>query len=559
MRTTGLVTASVAAFMLTAAPARAQISPGPLSRPHARLGGSTHCLECHDPARGVSSTKCLACHARLRERIEAGRGLHARAGYDECRTCHVEHQGEEYELVWWGDAGRESFDHRLTGHALEGRHRQLGCDRCHVPPVGPLDPATGGGTVARTYIGLATACSSCHVDEHHGQLAGSSCDSCHTQESWRPAPGFDHARTSWPLTGKHASVDCVRCHQTTQTDPGRHDAVYRIFRGVATDCASCHEDTHRGRLGTRCEPCHATSGWRGALRAGFDHSRTDYPLEGRHAALACERCHVPGRSLRMAHARCTDCHADAHVGQLAHRADGGRCESCHDVDGFRPARFGIDDHAETDYPLAGAHLAVACDRCHKTTVPPRGKVGRETIQLRFASTRCAACHRDPHEDGVRRLVAESGCEGCHRVLSWHVVAFDHARTTYPLTGRHVAVACTGCHEETASGRAPAGLRFAGVPRNCEGCHRDPHLGQFERAQAAACDRCHTTDDLRATRFDHDRDSAYRLDGAHARLECGACHRRETRGEQSFVRYRPLPTTCAGCHRSGRRANNGDDP
>ena len=63
----------------------------------------------------------------------------------ECRKCHVEHQGQEYELVWWGKAGRESFDHGLTGHALEGRHSPPRLRRCHVPPVGPS--ASGGGTL----------------------------------------------------------------------------------------------------------------------------------------------------------------------------------------------------------------------------------------------------------------------------------------------------------------------------------------------------------------------------------------------------------------------------
>jgi hypothetical protein len=325
---------------------------------------------------------------------------------------------------------------------------------------------------------------------------------------------------------------------------------------VATTCAGCHEDTHGGRLGSRCETCHSTSGWRGTLRAGFDHGRTAYPLEGRHTALACERCHTPGRPLRMAHGRCTDCHADAHAGQLARRTDGGRCESCHDVNGFRPARFGVDEHAKTAYPLTGAHLAVACDRCHLPTTPPSRRGGEKTARLRFASTRCADCHRDPHGEGTRRTVARAGCEGCHRVESWRAVAFDHEQTTYPLTGRHADVGCAGCHRAGPAGATPVVLRFAGVSRDCQGCHRDPHQGQFDRGAAAACDRCHTTADLRATGFDHDRDSAYRLDGAHRRLECGSCHRREDRDGVSVVRYRPLPTTCSGCHGPGRRPDDG---
>jgi hypothetical protein len=291
------------------------------------------------------------------------------------------------------------------------------------------------------------------------------------------------------------------------------------------------------------------------VTTGFDHSKTAYPLTGRHAGMSCEKCHVPGRPMRLKHDRCTDCHADAHAGPLARRADGGRCESCHDVNGFRPARFGPEDHAKTAYPLLGAHLAVACDQCHRPGIAGAGR--SPAVPLHFASSRCTDCHKDPHQGQLERFVAKGGCEACHRVDSWRQVAFDHAQTRYPLTGSHARVACGPCHRPAGG---PAPLRFAGVPLVCEGCHRDPHQGQFARGSSgSACDRCHTTDNLKASRFDHSRDAAYHLDGAHARLACSACHRPETRGGATFVRYKPLPTTCSGCHGPSGRPTKGDTP
>ena len=56
----------------------AQISPGPLSRAHAKLEGSTHCLDCHASDKGVAPDKCLGCHEELRRRVSGGKGLHAR-------------------------------------------------------------------------------------------------------------------------------------------------------------------------------------------------------------------------------------------------------------------------------------------------------------------------------------------------------------------------------------------------------------------------------------------------------------------------------------------------
>ena len=83
-------------------PAAAQLSPGRLSRVHERLEGSDRCLDCHDRSQGVSAVKCFACHKPLQERVAAGKGLHARAEYRDCKKCHIEHQGIEYDLVWWG-------------------------------------------------------------------------------------------------------------------------------------------------------------------------------------------------------------------------------------------------------------------------------------------------------------------------------------------------------------------------------------------------------------------------------------------------------------------------
>ena len=49
--------------------------------------------------------------------------------------------------------------------------------------------------LARTYLGLSAACTTCHQDQHRGEFQ-SSCEKCHTTGGWRPADagGFDHTR-----------------------------------------------------------------------------------------------------------------------------------------------------------------------------------------------------------------------------------------------------------------------------------------------------------------------------------------------------------------------------
>jgi hypothetical protein len=115
----------------------------------------------------------------------------------------------------------------------------------------------------------------------------------------------------------------------------------------------------------------------------------------------------------------------------------------------------------------------------------------------------------------------------------------HARFAFALDGAHRAVPCAGCHK-TMSGSLS-------VSRTCADCHATPHGSQFvSRADRGACDACHDTGAWRpAARFDHERDAAFALAGAHARVSCGSCHRP---GDASVDRvYRPVSGKCESCH------------
>jgi hypothetical protein len=217
------------------------------------------------------------------------------------------------------------------------------------------------------------------------------------------------------------------------------------------------------------------------------------------------------------------------------------------VDGFRPARFTVEDHARTPYPLTGAHLAVPCDDCHEEVPLDRLRAlgfGRgeglpsRTEQLRFAGTRCVECHRDPHRGETSRLGA---CESCHRTDAWSAVTFDHARTRFPLEEGHARVACRGCHPA-----AQGALTFAGREAACASCHRDPHGGQFARNGRTDCGRCHTAAAWARFRFDHDRETSFPLVGAHRAVPCLGCHLRHTT-EGPVLRYSGLGKACSSCH------------
>jgi hypothetical protein len=127
----------------------------------------------------------------------------------------------------------------------------------------------------------------------------------------------------------------------------------------------------------------------------------------------------------------------------------------------------------------------------------------------------------------------------------------HARYDFALDGAHAAVPCFACHKALGGAR-PAGapLTFGMRSTRCESCHEGAHGDQFARRRdRGACESCHGVERFApAARFDHDHDSGFPLEGAHARAACRDCHpsARDARGVARVV-YRPLSTRCESCH------------
>jgi hypothetical protein len=130
------------------------------------------------------------------------------------------------------------------------------------------------------FKGTPKNCFSCHAqdDVHNGQF-GTDCSICHLLAGWKNIT-FDHNATTFPLTGKHASLACTQCHMAGQ------------FK-IATDCASCHAEPafHAGALGTNCVQCHTTSGWSPATFVGPHPVALGQNFLDHHEAT-CRTCHT---------------------------------------------------------------------------------------------------------------------------------------------------------------------------------------------------------------------------------------------------------------------------
>jgi hypothetical protein len=607
---------------------------------------------------------CLACHKEIGALIAQERGLHARDAKGSCAGCHPDHAGADFPLVKWPEGSPERFDHRKSGWVLEGKHADVKCAACHksefrVPPIAALSPRKHGAG----WVGLDPACLSCHEDPHRKSL-GSQCLRCHEMTGWKPARRFDHDSSAYPLTGKHAEVQCSKCHEAARLAPATNarGALVPVFKPVShKDCADCHADPHKGRLAGSCDKCHVTTGFQTINKSRFDHAATRYPLRGRHAAVACADCHVgfPSQGMRPAFGACSTCHSDPHAGRatLAGRAVG--CDGCHVVDGFRPATYTVAQHAKSPYPLEGKHAAVRCGACHATrTTTAAGAAVKNgapvrVIEMRPSHAACTNCHADDHAAQLAARPDKGACESCHRVGGWTPTTFTaashanfrlaldgrhaeipcgachaasraalpalsaperlgkarvsfklpesacgdchvdphagrfntaeqrklfptcadchdtrhfrpstygiaaHTKASFVLEGAHMAVPCVNCHAEMKSpplksslllakggGAAMAFTKKAG---GCVACHTNPHGDQFAK-RAGGCESCHGLDAFApAARFDHGRDAAFPLTGAHAKVPCAQCHRPVSGAAGTVLVYRGLSTKCESCH------------
>ncbi len=537
----------------------AQLSPGKLSTAHAELEGIENCTRCHTARKAVDALKCLDCHTVLKDRIEAKKGLHANPEFQQCQKCHHEHFGRDFQLIHW-EKGQPDIDHAKTGWQLLGKHQALECRDCHtakyIPPAQKRRLTQQKKDLNRTFLGLDTRCLSCHQDEHRGQLA-TDCLNCHTMDGWKPASRFDHNNARFRLTGAHAQVTCAACHSTRRDNRYPDNPTYVQFTGLAfRQCSSCHQDVHRGRFGANCQKCHTTRSWQQVNTAAFDHNRTRFPLIGQHQKVACQKCHQGKGRQRfrgLKFEQCRDCHQDYHRGQFSSKLAKADCDVCHSEQGFRPSKFSIIHHQKTRFPLTGAHGAVLCRDCHQPITTRQGK----TLQFSFSSLACTQCHRNIHGKSIQAFTQADGCQSCHSTDAWAAVTFDHNRTDFPLTGAHQQVACTQCHQSTGKGTQQR-LVFSQASKLCQACHKEPHRQQFAKRVTVRkrtvlltrCERCHTTTDWHTLTFDHNRDSRFKLEGAHAEVACQQCHP-TVKGNPAFVRYKPLDSRCQSCHGNSR--------
>lgn len=328
--------------------------------------------------------------------------------------------------------------------------------------------------------------------------------------------------------------------------------------------------------------------WRAMMAPG--------PLAAPHAELEedCDSCHLSFAG--VPNEKCLACHeglaAKIETGEGFHASVADqKCTACHDDHEGRDAPLTEKEatsdftHAQTGFPLSGAHAEVSCAACH------------DEQSMEVISSRCAACHEDAHDGelgtsctpchkttrwhsllktlpahevpttgGHANLACgdchiqgahleevtvecgdchpeahggtEAACDTCHVVEDWHDADFDHSVCTCALPEEHQTAPCLGCH---------ADFNFVDTPTTCSGCHTK----DLTHEPLGECGRCHlATSWEKRDEFDHNEDSTFPLDGLHLGTSCDQCH-------PSMTDFEAAPTDCAGCHAEAGREAHGD--
>ncbi|MEQ1773289.1 MAG: cytochrome C [Burkholderiales bacterium] len=550
---------------------RELVMPGEVSASHAKL--EKQCDNCHKSFdKTAQRGLCLDCHKDIATDIRNRDRLHGKLGETTCRNCHTEHKGRTAKII---SLDRSAFDHDKTSFPIKGAHKKVAakCDSCHK--------------AGRKFREAPRECAACHTkdDVHKGKL-GKQCEQCHSQDKWKDAT-FDHNKTRFKLEAGHANVECKSCH----TD--------RTYKDTPRECVACHKknddkDGHKGHFGEKCASCHTTTAWNKTI---FDHGKdTRFALRGKHAMAKCSSCHTsPLYSVKLPFT-CVSCHRKedndrGHKGSL-----GDKCESCHNERSWKGAAF--DHDKETKFPLTGKHRNARCESCHRSGVTAtagkvreilstncfgchqpddqkkghKGKFGEKcetchitkdwkestfnhdrdtkyplrgkhtsatcvschtgTLYKDKTPTECIACHRKDDDDKGHKGTLGKQCDACHTVNGWRIETFDHNKSRFPLTGSHSKVECKKCHQTTA---------FKDAPTQCYGCHKNDDV--HKRRLGTDCESCHNTRTWKSWDFDHAKTS-FRLDAAHAKLECYACHKTPMEKKKGRVAATP---TCYSCH------------
>ncbi len=426
-----------------------------------------------------------------------------------------------------------AFDHLTTGFELDGVHRDLPCEACHLNAVFRGTPLDCGTCHITGSPFNATPKTATHIPTTNN------CTACHNTISFRPDVHFDHAEVLGSCVSCHngtiaqgegpshpaTSQNCAACHTVMSWNPTKTVDHSQIPQAVAGLCIVCHNGVQASGkpaghevTNLECGDCHTTTSW---LGANFDHTGI---------TKGCVSCHNGTKATGK---------------QASHMATTNLCENCHTT--------GIGTQTPSWVPSAFDHTQMTvttCVTCHNGTVKIStgvvpGQPGNHVPPVP-SSEDCSVCHGNNPAAETWTVLAVSipmlhaglpvnNCLQCHAGETFAGVPAPYIpmstsgiSPTHPtaLAPPHIpilsGVDCSSCHAAAyqVGGFGPAtamsAARHSFVAKSCVTCHeagKSYYTGSGTALQlrpadhlksssanmvSGDCAQCHTTIDWTST-------------------------------------------------------------
>lgn len=387
------------------------------------------------------------------------------------------------------------------------------------------------------------------------EVNGKECFTCHNDHHGRDfqiirfnKKLFNHTITGFALKGKHAKEECASCHKPAFIKDPSIRKKAGTYLGLTQECLLCHDDYHQGKLSSKCADCHNFNSFKNAT--GFDHSKTHFPLLGKHKTVECIDCHkvqiINGKKFQnftgLAFANCTACHKDVHENKF-----GQDCKKCHTEESFFFHKgMKAFDHDKTNFKLLGKHKQVDCKECHK-----------KSLTAALKHDKCKDCHKDYHKGEFTQKNVQQDCSVCHNNDGFSPSTFtiETHNKKFKLEGAHLASSCVVCHKKDGKN-----WTFRKMGERCVDCHKNEHKGFIEDKfmPNEDCRLCHNVENWKKVTFDHDK-TGYQLEVSHAKIACSACHYGRNENGVRTQQFKGISQECSTCHKDshvGQFAVNG---
>jgi hypothetical protein len=384
------------------------------------------------------------------------------------------------------------FDHLTTGFELDGVHRDLPCESCHLNAVFRGTPRDCGTCHIKGSLFNATPKTQTHIPSTN------KCAACHNTISFRPDMHFSHAEVMGSCVSCHngtiatgmtipphpnTNQNCAACHTVISWNPPSMVDHTQIPLAVAGFCIICHNGKdasgkNPGHIATslECGDCHLTTTW---LGANFDHTGI---------TTGCVSCHNGTKAVGK---------------QGNHMPTTNLCEDCHTT--------GIGTKSPSWVPSKFDHTQMTvttCETCHSGTVKiSTGYVsGKPTNHVPVPTSSpnidCSLCHGNNPSAETWTVIAAS-IATLHSGLNTATCLMCHGGETFAgVPAPYIPMSISGVSPTKKTPLAPPHIPvLAGT--DCSACHNKAYqTGGFGPATAmsakthtfvsSTCDTCHDT-------------------------------------------------------------------